>query len=166
MLLLHEWADFYTNVCTLWWTHVSLQNTKFESIMIGITLQTSKAYSKTWSFREDALLEVYRSMSSLSPSASKEEARNMIRAAVFLVNRASKDKVFAVYTAGLNLLKMILTQFVVDQRSVTATRSLCDSGKILSKLSCRSHTRNVILLHFKKSSMNLFFQLLKVNVSL
>ncbi|ELT95484.1 hypothetical protein CAPTEDRAFT_170133 [Capitella teleta] len=74
----------------------------------------SKSYSKTWSFREDALLEVYKEMT--SASTNKDEARNMMRAAVFLSNRAIKDKVLAVYTAGLNLLKMILTQFIPDQR--------------------------------------------------
>jgi hypothetical protein len=51
-----------------------------------------------------------------SSSASKDDARNMMRAAIFLVNKAIKDKVLAVYTAGLNLLKMILTQFIQEQR--------------------------------------------------
>ncbi len=58
-------------------------------------LQVSKAYSKTWSFREDALLDVMRQMSEL-PSGSRDEARNMMRAAIFLVNKGIKDKVFAV----------------------------------------------------------------------
>ena len=56
-------------------------------------LQVSKAYSKTWSFREDALLEVYKQMNELT---SSDEARNMLRASVFLIARAIKDQVFAV----------------------------------------------------------------------
>ena len=56
----------------------------------------SKAYSKTWSYREDALLEVYKQMSELSPGGDKEDARARLRASVFLINKAIKDKVLAV----------------------------------------------------------------------
>lgn len=54
------------------------------------------AYSKTWSYREDALLAVYKKLSELSPATPKEELRNMIRAAVFLVKKALLDKVSSV----------------------------------------------------------------------
>ena len=57
--------------------------------------QASKAYSKTWSFREDALLEVYKQMNE-SRSSNKDDAKTMLRAAVFLVNRSIKDKVVSV----------------------------------------------------------------------
>lgn len=53
-------------------------------------------YSKTWSYREDALLVVYRRLVEVSPSTPKEELRNMIRAAVFLVKKSLLDKVSSV----------------------------------------------------------------------
>ncbi|WAR15731.1 CE104-like protein [Mya arenaria] len=71
----------------------------------------SKAYSKTWSYREDALLAVYKQMQELSAS-NKQEAREMLRASIPLMKRAIDDKVYAVFKAGLMLLKMILTEYI------------------------------------------------------
>ncbi|KAJ8320817.1 hypothetical protein KUTeg_002404 [Tegillarca granosa] len=71
----------------------------------------SKAYSKTWSYREDALLAVYKEMQDLQP-ATKDEAKTMLRAAVFLIKKAIDDKVYAVFKAGLHLLKMALTEYI------------------------------------------------------
>jgi centrosomal protein CEP104 len=54
------------------------------------------AYSKTWSYREDALLAVYKKLTEVSAGTPKEKLRNMMRAAVFLVKKALKDKVSSV----------------------------------------------------------------------
>uniref|UniRef100_A0A8D0CPH9 Centrosomal protein of 104 kDa n=1 Tax=Sander lucioperca TaxID=283035 RepID=A0A8D0CPH9_SANLU len=70
------------------------------------------AYSKTWSYREDALLAVYKKLSELSPATPKEELRNMIRAAVFLVKKALLDKVSSVFHASLKLLQLLLSQLI------------------------------------------------------
>lgn len=56
----------------------------------------SKAYSKTWSYREDALLAVYKQMQELSSSSNKEDAKTMMRAAIFLVKKGVDDNVYAV----------------------------------------------------------------------
>lgn len=72
----------------------------------------SKAYSKTWSYREDALLAVYKQMQDLPGTAPKDEAKAMLRASIFLVQKAIDDKVYAVFKAGLHLLKMMLTEYV------------------------------------------------------
>uniref|UniRef100_A0A4W6G9A7 Centrosomal protein of 104 kDa n=1 Tax=Lates calcarifer TaxID=8187 RepID=A0A4W6G9A7_LATCA len=69
-------------------------------------------YSKTWSYREDALLVVYRRLVEVSPSTPKEELRNMIRAAVFLVKKSLLDKVSSVFQASLKLLRLILSQLI------------------------------------------------------
>lgn len=53
-------------------------------------------YSKSWSYREDALLAVYKKLLELSPTTRREDLRNMIRAAVFLVKKALLDKVSSV----------------------------------------------------------------------
>ncbi|XP_050411830.1 centrosomal protein of 104 kDa isoform X3 [Patella vulgata] len=72
----------------------------------------SKAYSKTWSYREDALLAVYKKMSELPSSTPKDESKYMMKAAIFLVKRAIDDKVYAVFKAAIHLLRMILTEYV------------------------------------------------------
>ncbi|KAF1390763.1 hypothetical protein PFLUV_G00061420 [Perca fluviatilis] len=70
------------------------------------------AYSKTWSYREDALLAVYKKLSELPHTTPKEELRNMIRAAVFLVKKALLDKVSSVFHASLKLLQLLLSQLI------------------------------------------------------
>ncbi|XP_067659383.1 centrosomal protein of 104 kDa-like isoform X2 [Haliotis asinina] len=72
----------------------------------------SKAYSKTWSYREDSLLAVYKQMQALPSSTPREDAKAMMRAAIFLAKRAIDDKVYAVFKAALQLEKMILTEYV------------------------------------------------------
>uniref|UniRef100_A0A7M4F2R0 Centrosomal protein of 104 kDa n=2 Tax=Crocodylus porosus TaxID=8502 RepID=A0A7M4F2R0_CROPO len=70
------------------------------------------AYSKTWSYREDALLAIYKKLMEISVSTPKEDLKNMLRAAVFLIRRATKDIVSSVFQASLKLLKMIITQYI------------------------------------------------------
>uniref|UniRef100_A0A8C6LGP5 Centrosomal protein of 104 kDa n=1 Tax=Nothobranchius furzeri TaxID=105023 RepID=A0A8C6LGP5_NOTFU len=65
------------------------------------------AYSKTWCHREDALVTVHSKLQ-LSSTAAKEELRNMIRAAVFLVKMALLDKVTPVFHASLKLLRLLV----------------------------------------------------------
>ncbi|XP_014807914.1 PREDICTED: centrosomal protein of 104 kDa [Calidris pugnax] len=72
----------------------------------------SGAYSKTWSYREDALLAVYKKLLEVSVNTPKDDLKNMLRAAIFLVRRAIKDIVSSVFQASLKLLKMIITQYI------------------------------------------------------
>lgn len=64
--------------------------------MILFCVQVSGAYSKSWSYREDALLAVYRKLMEMAVSTPKEDLKNMLRAAIFLVRRAIKDIVSSV----------------------------------------------------------------------
>uniref|UniRef100_A0A8C7HBH6 Centrosomal protein 104 n=1 Tax=Oncorhynchus kisutch TaxID=8019 RepID=A0A8C7HBH6_ONCKI len=73
------------------------------------------AYSKTWSYREDALLAVYKKLTEVSAGTPKEKLRNLMRAAVFLVKKALKDKVSSVFQASLKLLRLLLTQLIPGQ---------------------------------------------------
>ncbi|KAL8583520.1 hypothetical protein ACOMHN_054836 [Nucella lapillus] len=91
-------------------TEVDLREASSAIDVFGYPL-VSKAYSKTWSYREDALLAVHKQMREL-PVRDKEEAKVMMRASVFLVKRGIDDKVYAVFKAALNLLRMMLTDFV------------------------------------------------------
>ncbi|KAM4737968.1 centrosomal protein of 104 kDa isoform 1-T3 [Anableps anableps] len=70
------------------------------------------AYSKTWCYREDALLAVHNKLLEVSSTAHKDELRNMIRAAAFLVKRALLDKVSSVFYASLKLLRLMLSQLI------------------------------------------------------
>ncbi|KAL9825293.1 centrosomal protein of 104 kDa [Geothlypis trichas] len=79
--------------------------------VFGETL-VSGAYSRTWSCREEALLAVYEKLMEVSVDTPKEDLRNMLRAAVFLVRKAIKDTVSSVFQASLKLLKMIITQYI------------------------------------------------------
>lgn len=59
------------------------------------------AYSKTWSYREDALLTVYKKLMEVPPGTPKSELRSMTRAAVFLCKKALTDKVSSVRELSL-----------------------------------------------------------------
>ncbi|KFW84953.1 Centrosomal protein of 104 kDa [Manacus vitellinus] len=85
----------------------------------------SGAYSRTWSYREDALLAVYKKLMEASVNTPKEDLRNMLRAAVFLVRRAIKDTVSSVFQASLKLLKMIITQYIPKHKLGKLETSHC-----------------------------------------
>ncbi|XP_053136874.1 centrosomal protein of 104 kDa isoform X3 [Hemicordylus capensis] len=70
------------------------------------------AYSKTWSYREDSLLAIYKKMMEISTSTPKDDLKNLLRGAIFLIVRAIKDIVSSVFQASLKLLKMIITQYI------------------------------------------------------
>ncbi|XP_021099293.1 centrosomal protein of 104 kDa isoform X2 [Heterocephalus glaber] len=78
---------------------------------LGETL-VAGAYSKTWSFREDALLALYKKLTEMPAGTPKEDAKNTLRAAVFLIHRAIKDVVTSVFQVSLKLLKMLVTQYI------------------------------------------------------
>ncbi|XP_066058946.1 centrosomal protein of 104 kDa isoform X2 [Chamaea fasciata] len=92
--------------------------------VFGETL-VSGAYSRTWSCREDALLTVYKMLMEVSVDTPKEDLRNMLRAAVFLVSRAIKDTVSSVFQASLKLLKMIITQYIPKHQLGKLETSQC-----------------------------------------
>ncbi|XP_015738013.1 centrosomal protein of 104 kDa [Coturnix japonica] len=85
----------------------------------------SGAYSKSWSYREDALLAVYKKLMEMSVSTPKEDLKNMLRAAIFLVRKAIKDIVSSVFQASLKLLKMIITQYVPKHKLGKLETSHC-----------------------------------------
>ncbi|KAL1021082.1 hypothetical protein UPYG_G00008520 [Umbra pygmaea] len=70
------------------------------------------AYSKAWSYRENALLTIYKKLTDVPGETPKEELRNMTRAAVFLVKKALQDKIISVFEASLKLLRLLLTHLI------------------------------------------------------
>ncbi|KAM4646720.1 centrosomal protein of 104 kDa isoform 3-T5 [Amazona ochrocephala] len=85
----------------------------------------SGAFSKTWSYREDALLAVYKKLMEVSVTTPKEDLKSMLRAAIFLVRRAIKDIVPSVFQASLKLLKMIITQYIPKHKLGKLETSHC-----------------------------------------
>nr|XP_005167010.1 centrosomal protein of 104 kDa isoform X1 [Danio rerio] len=83
------------------------------------------AYSKTWSYREDALLAVRKKLMEVPSGSSKAELRSMTRAAVFLCKKALTDKVSSVFLASLNLLKTILSEFIPNHQLGKSEISHC-----------------------------------------
>ncbi|KFP87409.1 Centrosomal protein of 104 kDa, partial [Acanthisitta chloris] len=92
--------------------------------VFGVAL-VSGAYSRTWSYREDALLAVYKKLMEVSVNTPKEDLRTMLRAAVFLVRKAIKDTVSSVFQASLKLLKMIVTQYIPKHKLGKLETSHC-----------------------------------------
>ncbi|XP_053431421.1 centrosomal protein of 104 kDa isoform X4 [Nycticebus coucang] len=83
--------------------------------VLGETL-VAGAYSKTWSYREDALLALYKQLMEMPIGTPKEDLKNLLRASIFLIQRAIKDIVSSVFQASLKLLKMIITQYIPKHR--------------------------------------------------
>lgn len=131
-------------------TEVDLREASGAIDVFGLPL-VSKAYSKTWSYREDALTSVHRQMRDFS--GGKEEAKSFLRAAIFLVKRGVDDKVYAVFKAALSLLRMILTEYVSKHKlgkqevSMAVERSLQNlfhkAGD--TALRCRDDSKSFIL---------------------
>ncbi|MEE6483728.1 hypothetical protein FKM82_013638 [Ascaphus truei] len=92
-------------------TEKALREAGFAIEVFGEAL-VAGAYSKTWSYREDALLAVYKKLVEMPSGTSKDDLKNMLRAAIFLVRRAIKDKVSSVFQVSLRLLKMIISQYI------------------------------------------------------
>ncbi|XP_054939792.1 centrosomal protein of 104 kDa isoform X2 [Physeter macrocephalus] len=76
----------------------------------------ARAYSRTWSHREDALLALYKQLMDAPVATPKEDLKSTLRAAVFLIRRAIRDIVTPVFQASLKLLKMLITQYIPKHR--------------------------------------------------
>ncbi|XP_066463391.1 centrosomal protein of 104 kDa isoform X2 [Eleutherodactylus coqui] len=100
------------------------------------------AYSKTWSYREDALVAVYKKLSDVPTTTSKDDLKNMLRAAVFLIRRAIKDKVSSVFQASLRLLKMIITHYIPKHKLSKVETAHCVEKTLPDLLSRTGDTAN------------------------
>ncbi|XP_075256943.1 centrosomal protein of 104 kDa-like isoform X2 [Convolutriloba macropyga] len=121
--------------------------------VFGLKMVTG-AYSKQWSYREDALLAVYKILEE-TPTVLEEmqqsgvderdlrQARsNMVRNAIFLCRRAILDKVMAVFAASLKLLRMILVEFI-PKHSLDRTDTIYAVEKTLPNLVSRTGETSV-----------------------
>ncbi|XP_074190310.1 centrosomal protein of 104 kDa isoform X2 [Rhinolophus sinicus] len=83
------------------------------------------AYSKTWSYREDALLALYNRLVETPVGTPKEDLRSALRASIFLIRRAIRDIVAPVFQASLKLLKMVITQYIPKHKLSKLDTTYC-----------------------------------------
>ncbi|KAK2490628.1 hypothetical protein MC885_009174 [Smutsia gigantea] len=105
-------------------TEKALREASFAVEVLGETL-VAGAYSKTWSYREDALLALYKHLVEMPVGTSKEDVKNTLRAATVLIRRAVRDTVTPVFQASLKLLKMIITQYIPKHKLSKLETSHC-----------------------------------------
>ncbi|XP_065353276.1 centrosomal protein of 104 kDa isoform X4 [Cloeon dipterum] len=84
------------------------------------TILVEKFYSKQFADREDGLRllreELTRPATDACNGFEKHSANKTARAAIFLLHRALKDKVYAVYTLAADVLRLFFVQFVPTRR--------------------------------------------------
>lgn len=73
-----------------------LHYTTFQFLRFLFFCQVAGAYSKTWSYREDSLLAIYKKMVEISTSTPKDDLKTLLKGAIFLIVRAIKDIVSSV----------------------------------------------------------------------
>ncbi|XP_059485155.1 centrosomal protein of 104 kDa isoform X2 [Neocloeon triangulifer] len=84
--------------------------------VFGTTL-VEKFYSKQFADREDGLRLLREELTRpATESFEKHSANKTARAAIFLLHRALKDKVYAVYTLAADVLRLFFVQFVPTRR--------------------------------------------------
>ncbi len=66
-------------------------------------------YSKNFQVREEAIQESYQKLSDFK--GDKDDAKYLMRAAILLIARTTKDNVFTIFNSGLKFLNFILNTF-------------------------------------------------------
>jgi len=80
-------------------------------LLLLLSSQVEKAYARSWSSKEECMTELVERLSQFSP-ADRDDAKNAMKAATFLIQRLLRDSVHAVVTATLVAEKYLLTAFV------------------------------------------------------
>ncbi|KXJ17222.1 Centrosomal protein of 104 kDa [Exaiptasia diaphana] len=71
------------------------------------------AYSKQWKFRQEAMEQLDKEMTSESPELSNDQdPRSVSRATVFLVKKGIKEKVQSVFLSCLTVLRSLLLTYI------------------------------------------------------
>ncbi|XP_071945572.1 centrosomal protein of 104 kDa-like isoform X2 [Antedon mediterranea] len=81
----------------------------------GLDLVT-KLYSKTWSYREEALLMMKSKLEDVEEGMDKEELRTLLRAATFVVTKGLRDKVFGIFNTATSVLQYIFETWIVRHK--------------------------------------------------
>ncbi|KOX72242.1 hypothetical protein WN51_01104, partial [Melipona quadrifasciata] len=78
-----------------------------------------KFYSKQFTDKEEGLMQLKEELKTFDPEVSKHSANKTARAAILLLHRALRDKVFSVYSLAAQLIRIFFSEFATDRVSST-----------------------------------------------
>ncbi|XP_015519363.2 centrosomal protein of 104 kDa [Neodiprion lecontei] len=76
-----------------------------------------KFYSKQFTDKEEGLMQLKEELRTFDSEVSKNSANKTARAAILLLHRALRDKVFSVYSLAAQLIRVFFTEFAVGRVS-------------------------------------------------
>lgn len=75
------------------------------------------AYSKQWKYRQEAMENVEKEMSSDTPQLiSDKDPKAVVKATVFLVQKGIKDQVFSVFSVSLEVLRSLVKTYIPQHK--------------------------------------------------
>lgn len=78
-----------------------------------------KFYSKQFTDKEDGLMQLKEELKTFDPEVSRHSPNKTARAAILLLHRALRDKVFSVYSLAAQLIRIFFAEFAADRVSST-----------------------------------------------
>ncbi|KAG8037489.1 hypothetical protein G9C98_005699 [Cotesia typhae] len=78
-----------------------------------------KFYSKQFMDKEEGLMMLKEELKKFDPEVSKHSANKTARAAILLLHRALRDKVFSVYSLAAQLIRIFFSEFATNRVSST-----------------------------------------------
>lgn len=78
-------------------------------------MQVEKFYSKQFTDKEEGLMQLKEELKTFDPEVSKHSPNKTARAAILLLHRALRDKVFSVYSLAAQLIRVFFAEFAVDR---------------------------------------------------
>lgn len=83
-----------------------------------------KFYSKQFTDKEEGLMQLKEELKTFDPEVSKHSANKTARAAILLLHRALRDKVFSVYSLAAQLIRIFFSEFATRVSSTEIARSV------------------------------------------
>lgn len=74
-----------------------------------------KFYSKQFMDKEEGLMMLKEELKKFDPEVSKHSANKTARAAILLLHRALRDKVFSVYSLAAQLIRIFFSEFATNR---------------------------------------------------
>lgn len=74
-----------------------------------------KFYSKQFTDKEEGLMQLKEELRTFDLEVSKHSANKTARAAILLLHRALRDKVYSVYSLAAQLIRIFFSEFATDR---------------------------------------------------
>lgn len=78
-------------------------------------MQVEKFYSKQFTDKEEGLMLLKEELKTFDSAVSKHSPNKTARAAILLLHRALRDKVFSVYSLAAQLIRIFFAEFAADR---------------------------------------------------